>query len=97
MYNPHSSLHIFNAARCCEIQLLPFDFSSLTPFKFRRFFIHIMKFFQLVGKVLFELSYIIAPADTERKLNVHKTFRRRPGRLLNVLFTFSLRPVSTGM
>ena len=96
MYNPHSSLHIFNAASC-EIQLLPFDFSSLTPFKFRRFFIHIMKFFQLVGKVLFELSYMIAPADTERKLNVHKTFRSRPGRLLNVLFTFSLRPVSTGM
>ena len=30
------------------------------------------------------------------KLNVHKTFRRRPGRLLNVLCTFNLRPVSTG-
>ena len=29
-------------------------------------------------------------------LNVHKTFRRRPGRLLNVLCTFNLRPVSTG-
>ena len=25
------------------------------------------------------------PVDTRRKLNVHKTFRRRPGRLLNVL------------
>ena len=36
------------------------------------------------------------PVDTGRKLNVHKTFRRRPGRLLNVLCTFSLRPVSTG-
>ena len=36
------------------------------------------------------------PIDTGRKLNVHKTFRRRPGRLLNVLFTFSLHPVSTG-
>ena len=35
------------------------------------------------------------PADTGRKLNVHKTFRRRPGCLLNVLFTFNLRPVST--
>ena len=34
--------------------------------------------------------------DTGRKLNVHKTFRRRPGRLLNVLCTFNLRPVSTG-
>ena len=27
----------------------------------------------------------IIPVDTGRKLNVHKTFRRRPGRLLNVL------------
>ena len=38
-----------------------------------------------------------SPVDTGRKLNVHKTFRRRPGRLLNVLSTFNLRPVSTGM
>ena len=37
-----------------------------------------------------------ASVDTGRKLNVHKTFRRYPGRLLNVLFTFNLRPVSTG-
>ena len=36
------------------------------------------------------------PVDTGRKLNVHKTFRRRPGRLLYVFCTFSLRPVSTG-
>ena len=35
------------------------------------------------------------PVDTGHKLNVHKTFRRRPGRLLNVLCTFSLCPVST--
>ena len=37
------------------------------------------------------------PVDIGRKLNVHKTFRRRPGRLLNVLCTFNLRPVSTGL
>ena len=37
------------------------------------------------------------PVDTGRKLKVHKTFRRRPGRLLNVLCTFNLRPVSTGI
>ena len=37
------------------------------------------------------------PVDTGRKLNVHKTFRRRPRRLLNVLCMFNLRPVSTGM
>ena len=37
------------------------------------------------------------PVDTGRKLNVHKTFRRSPRRLLNVLCTFNLRPVSTGL
>ena len=37
------------------------------------------------------------PVDTRRKLNVHKTFRRPPGGLLNVLCTFNLRPVSTGI
>ena len=36
------------------------------------------------------------PVDTRRKLNVQKTFRKRPGRLMNVLWTFNLRPVSTG-
>ena len=36
------------------------------------------------------------PVDIGRKLNVHKTFRRRPERVLNVLCTFNLRPVSTG-
>ena len=36
------------------------------------------------------------PVDTGRKLKAHKTFRRRPGRLLNVLCTFKLDPVSTG-
>ena len=30
--------------------------------------------------------------DTEGKLNVQKTFRKRPGRPLNVLCTFNLRP-----
>ena len=36
-------------------------------------------------------------ADTGRKLNVHKKFSRRLGRLLNVFCAFSLRPVSTGL
>ena len=35
------------------------------------------------------------PLDSRRKLNIHKTFRRRPGRLLNVLYTLNLRPVFT--
>ena len=30
-------------------------------------------------------------------MSVHKTFRRRPGRVLNVLCTFNLSPVSTGL
>ena len=34
---------------------------------------------------------------TGRKLNVPKPFRGRPGRLLNVLRKFNLRPVSTGI
>ena len=42
------------------------------------------------------------PVDTGRKLNVHRTLRRRPRnstyrRLLNVPCTFSLHPVSTGL
>ena len=36
------------------------------------------------------------PVDTGRKLNVDKTFRNCPERLLNVLNTFNLRPVSAG-
>ena len=40
------------------------------------------------------LHVIIVPVDTGRKLNVHKTFIRR---LLNVLCTFNLRPMSTGV
>ena len=36
------------------------------------------------------------PANTGRKLNVHSAFRRRPGRLLNVLCMLNLRPVLRG-
>ena len=46
------------------------------------------------------LNLVSYPVDTGRKLNVHKTLRRRPGRpgrLLNVLCTFNLRPVSRGI
>ena len=39
---------------------------------------------------------INVPVESGRKLYVHKTFRTRPERLLNVLCTFNLRPVSTG-
>ena len=36
------------------------------------------------------------PLDVRSNLNVAKTFSRRPGRHLNVLFMFDLRPVSRG-
>ena len=42
-------------------------------------------------------EYDSSPLVTGRKLNVHKTSRRRPGRLMNVLCTFNLSPVSTGI
>ena len=44
-------------------------------------------------------SVILTPGhlDTGRKLNVHQTFKKNPGCLLNVLCTFSLRPVSRGL
>ena len=45
---------------------------------------------------MFSYKHNSYPVDTGRKLNVHKTFKRRPGRLLNILRTFSLRPVSKG-
>ena len=35
--------------------------------------------------------------DTECNLNVYKTYRKPAGCLLDVLCTFNLRPVSTGM
>ena len=44
---------------------------------------------------IFEIYNYGCTLDTKRKLNVHKTSRRRPGRLLNVLCTFNLRVVST--
>ena len=48
----------------------------------------------MLGAFSVNMDWIGAiPVDTERKLNVYKTFRRRPGRLLSVLCTFNLRSV----
>ena len=58
---------------------------------------------QVVYIVIFKNYYIFMispthiPGEAGRKLTVHKTFRRRPGRLLNVVCTFNSRPVSTGV
>ena len=43
-----------------------------------------------IKKIVIKIQ-IHYPLDTVRKLNVHKTFRRRPKRLLNVLCTLNLR------
>ena len=53
----------------------------------------------LKGTLLLKIlrTWIKIPVGTGCKLNVHKTFRRRPGRLLKVLCTFNLRHVSTGI
>ena len=52
----------------------------------------------MLGAFSVNMDWIGAiPVDTERKLNVYKTFRRRPVRPLNVLCTFNLHPVSIGI
>ena len=56
-----------------------------------------VKYFEIfLVSVMMQASLLISPVDTGRKLNVHKTFKRRHGYLLSVLCTFNLRPVSTG-
>ena len=54
-------------------------------------------------KICFKLSennvilFMYYPLDTRRKLNVHMTFRRRPGHLLNILLAFNSRSVPRGL
>ena len=43
------------------------------------------------------MQQITSPVDTGRKLNVHKTFRRRPGRLLNILMCVQFTPCVYGV
>ena len=43
-----------------------------------------------VRKKFLNSTPLVILLDTGRKLNVHKTFRKRPGCLLNALCTFSL-------
>ena len=52
--------------------------------------------FFLVNFYIFTVLGLNNPIDAGHKLNVHMTFRRRPGNLLNFLCTFNLRPISTG-
>ena len=48
--------------------------------------------------IVCEMSALITinPVDTGRKLNVHKTLRRRPGHLLNVLCTLNITSYAYG-
>ena len=71
------------------------------PFKSMDWFIYDrdLRHERVKNVLLFDSKLITClrrPADTVRKLNVQKTFRRRPGRLLNVFCTFNLRTVSAG-
>ena len=54
--------------------------------------------FEMPVVVLMNLGSLLASSlvDTGCNLNVRKTIRRLPGRLLNVLRTFNLRPVCKG-
>ena len=77
-----------------NITLIYFNYTSypqvqeglLQRYKMKRF----------TTSIAHNVSRGVHPVDTGRKLNVHKTFRRRLGRLLTVLCTFNLRPVSAG-
>ena len=62
---------------------------SLTSFFLLLINVIVIKY---VAETLISSPY---PVDTGHKLNVHKTFRRRLRRFLNVLCTFNLRPVPT--
>ena len=73
----------------------------LTGFWIRLWLFEIMKvnsscFHTILIHDLYE-KVAILPVNTGRKLKVNKTFRRRSGHLLNVLCTFNLRAVSTGL
>ena len=78
----HSNWTFFNIAVCLLDQCLSNQFSM---------------HFQIYDfDEAFFLLATIDPVDTGRTLNVHKAFRRCPGRLLNILCTFNLCPVSMG-
>ena len=75
-----------------------FDESSFPSWVSFSLFLLILDLWLLLWLFYPEILELAASSvDTGRNLNVHKTNRRRPGRLVNVLCTFSLRPVFTGI
>ena len=83
-----SSFQNFKAIDCC--------FFTVDVFKYVFFTLVVLNQILLLSYYSATLLFFYNPVDTGRKLNVHKTFRRRPGCLLNVLCTFNWRPVSFG-
>ena len=57
-----------------------------------KLFFYFLRIKQVLKKV--NGPNIMTRYNTERKLNVHKTLRRCPGRVLNILQMFNLHPVS---
>ena len=86
------------------VLLLIFMF-NITTYCMSETFINFTKDDKFFGSILYRVQHVSLReiphnhvlVDTGRKLNVHKTFIRHPGRLLNVFYTFNLRPVSTGV
>ena len=85
----------FSSSSFCKKLRLSFRMLKLLSWSLK-LFNEVTKEFDMDSILLFISQFRTSPVDTGRKLNVHKTFRRRPGRLLKVLCTFNLRPVSTG-
>ena len=88
-----------------QFNLFWYYFSPFMLWKARRVENHVWKFYNSLKSKKCNRSWIqikhtylfyLYPVSVGRKLNIHKTFKRRPARLLNVLCTFSLYPVSTG-
>lgn len=55
---------------------------------------HIKTFHIFISSYSEILFWLVNPSDTERKLNVHKTYKKRPEHLLNAFCTFNLCHVS---
>ena len=82
-------------ANCAYIDVSDFEHSGEKMFllNISSEYQNLVKTFQAFLKISTVSKLNFHPVDTGRKLNVHKMFRRGPGRLLNVLCTFNLRPV----
>ena len=67
------------------------------PSPFHESFTEICRLFLFGYKLVLYFAVVFIYFKTVCKLNVYKTFKRCPGRFLNVLCTFSLRPVFNGV